>query len=221
MSPLILLFALLSQWIYTPTLSPPPWGLTPLLIEERVAVVTDKESGTCVVVFRGTDSIDDFFEDLISQVTDRCDNEMGILKPFLDSYKKIDMQKVKDVVKGPECRTKGIYLTGHSLGGAMASIAKLKSDVYGKVVTFGEPRTCCNTDHETYGLRVVNKRDPIPALPLHTNVRHCANHGLLLPSNVDQYGKRWPSLPDNYSILDHRMSHYITDLSNYINTMEY
>lgn len=213
MSPLLLLFALLSEWVYDPS-APVPWGLTPLLIEERVSVVTDN-SGTCVVVFRGTDSINDLFEDLIAQATSRCGDDK-LLVPFTNSYNEIDMERVGAIVNGPPCRTN--YLTGHSLGGAMATIAKVKGKIPGKVITFGEPRTCCGISDD--GTRIVNKRDPIPALPVHSTVSHCADHGIELPTHTDVYDKDWPTLAVNYNVMDHRISHYITDLTTYINTQK-
>jgi len=53
------------------------------------------------------------------------------------------------------------YVTGHSLGGAAAVVYKQNSNVGGRVVTFGAPKTSRYGGCETGGTRVFNAKDPV------------------------------------------------------------
>lgn len=218
----ILVCAILSMWIYN---TGSPTHFTPLIQSDRVAVMSD--NGMCVVVFRGTDSIYDFYEDIMSQADQRC-SASGFITHFEESFEAIGDDThvgVKSTIDN-ECGGT-VYFTGHSLGGAMATIAPHK---YGlrdyKVITFGEPKTCCwdmSTGEDTLLItRVVNDKDPIPALPESTtvkNIKHCGATVLKLPSNVFAWDYNWPTLKENNRILDHRMMSYVNNLNGYINHM--
>jgi triacylglycerol lipase len=96
-----------------------------------------------VVAFRGTDSYRDWKTNLMSE-TVLVETRLGdveIHKGFKKAYDRIGAQLLEDVNRlVPD--TKGLYLTGHSLGGAMAQIAstQLERDNLAACYTFGAPR---------------------------------------------------------------------------------
>ena len=60
-----------------------------------------------------------------------------------------------------------LFVTGHSLGGAMATIAGTRRNQM-QVITFGEPRVASNVAAEFVAdrhIRYVNGHDPIPKVP--------------------------------------------------------
>jgi hypothetical protein len=214
MTTFILQCAILSGWVYN-TRNALPTGIEPILLEKRLAIVLDRH-GTCVVTFRGTDSVDDLLEDLLSQTDQHCNDDTGFVKQFEDSFVHIGHhvhERVKNILS---LRCNGVVVfTGHSLGGAMATIApKLYGIVDYKVITFGEPRTCCRGPGVTT-MRVVHNRDVIPALPLPWHVHsisHCGATSLHIPSNEYISDFYWPSISTNYDLLDHAMVKYINAL---------
>jgi hypothetical protein len=226
MSPIFLVLALLSEWIYTQN-TPLPWGLTAVYISSRVVVVNN-DQGTCVVAFRGTDSITDLLDDLITQSYQSCDGR--VISGFMYSYHQIDMDVVKRSVSSVNC--KQLYVTGHSLGGAMAEIAAngLSTLVVSPttVVTFGCPRVCCISSDVTIDrvvtTRLVNRHDPITALPERFGTRdvaHCSGIALELPSMTKHDDLHWPPLSGHVDPLDHKISRYVKTLKEYINQHEY
>ena len=223
MSSIFILLALVSEWIYNQEMSTIPWDLQPLHMSTRVGVLHD--GNTCVVAFRGTDSITDLFDDLMSQAYQSCDSA-GVLSVFMESYNDLDMDAIRHSVMTSGC--KKLYVTGHSLGGAMAEISSSLdefSPLSPTVVTFGGPRTCCgNKNIKQRTTRVVNGRDPIPSLPervgTHT-IGHCSSFAIELPSFKSHNDIYWPSLSENYNIFDHEISRYINELTSYINQKDY
>lgn len=124
-----------------------------------------------VIAFRGTDSYVDWKTNLMSEAV-RVDTRLGsveIHKGFMKAYNRIGAEVLADVNRlVPD--TKGLYLTGHSLGGAMAQIAstQLERDNLAACYTFGAPRV---GDHSFDRLvvcphyRIVNGWDLVTTLP--------------------------------------------------------
>jgi hypothetical protein len=124
-----------------------------------------------VIAFRGTDSYADWKTNLMSEAV-LVDTRLGsveIHKGFMKAYNRIGAQVLEDVNRlVPD--TKGLYLTGHSLGGAMAQIAstQLERDNLAACYTFGAPRV---GDHSFDRLvvcphyRIVNGWDLVTTLP--------------------------------------------------------
>ena len=124
-----------------------------------------------VVAFRGTDSYRDWKTNLMSEAV-LVETRLGsveIHKGFMKAYDRIGEQVLEDVNRlVPD--TKGLYLTGHSLGGAMAQIAstRLERDNLAACYTFGAPRV---GDHAFDRLvvcphyRIVNGWDLVTTLP--------------------------------------------------------
>lgn len=124
-----------------------------------------------VIAFRGTDSYRDWKTNLMSEAV-LVDTRLGsveIHKGFMNAYNLIGAQVLEDVNRLVP-NTKGLYLTGHSLGGAMAQIAstQLERDNLAACYTFGAPRV---GDHSFDRLvvcphyRIVNGWDLVTTLP--------------------------------------------------------
>lgn len=230
MSFIILASAILSSWVYTPDTKDIPMGIfKPIVVSPRVSLF--ETESLCIAAYRGTDSIQDLFEDLVSQTFQKCDFEFGVLKAFKVSFDEIGLETHNAMsyeIKEGRCKSKTIYFTGHSLGSAMALIAPTAYgiDEYEKIITFGGPKVCCGGNNNIINsnsiLRMVNEKDPIPALPEPFEVqslRHCGSHAVSLPSEKEIDDFEWPGLIQNYNLLDHRIQEYIKNIRRYINDL--
>lgn len=223
MSKIILVCAALSQWIYEQKTDDIPFGFKPIVASDRVVLFSD-QMDNCVVAYRGTDSIQDFFHDITSQAYQVCNKKTGFLNEFEASFGEISTITHDQINTNlQKCRT--IHFTGHSLGGAMAIIGSVSYDIkrHDGVITFGGPKICCGDDSRVQGItRVVNEHDPIPALPEPlelTSLSNCGCFAIRIPSNNYTDECAWPTLLENHNILDHEMKRYMSNVFGYINSM--
>jgi len=230
----LLLAATLSKWVYTRDGSELPPDVEQLANHNRYAIVKPKtifgkeeikEDGkTCVIVHRGTDSVDDLIHDSESQFEDRCTNN-GFVKAFSDSLDEFKDDQTNDMEILKEDGTcQRFIMVGHSLGGATVAAWGPDPDVEHKI-TFGEPKTCCgSTKKDMKHWRVINgvlsgDHDPVPSLPKRENAFHCTGNVMqVLPGEnikVDHMADR--SDPKDVPLLDmkwHKITDYINSIDN-------
>ncbi|KAI8086602.1 lipase [Halteromyces radiatus] len=146
-------------------------------------VIRDDTQKTIYLVFRGTSSFGNILADFKFFLGDYppVGNGAKVHRGFYQSYMKIQKQVLSvmtdQLTKYPKYR---VTVTGHSLGGAYATLAAL--DLYQRdkrfnpknmnIITFGEPRVG-NPAFAAYGVstklekkRVVHNRDVVSHLPL-------------------------------------------------------
>lgn len=130
-----------------------------------------------IIVFRGTEDLFDIISDFdFRQVTYPFVKEAGKTHSGITSiYRKYIRSHLVSILQGLSKRKK-LYITGHSLGGALATLAALDIAVNTKfntptVISFGSPRVG-NSDfvlafnqHISRSIRVVNINDFIPKFP--------------------------------------------------------
>lgn len=129
--------------------------------------------GVVLVAFRGTESVADWVGNLKLIKTD-YENFGQVHYGFLECYKSV-RAAVKDAARQAAGSGAKLWITGHSLGGALATLAA--ADVYktckvAGVYTFGQPRLG-NTAFQNYiannlgsrFYRFVNDDDIVPQLP--------------------------------------------------------
>jgi len=125
-----------------------------------------------VLSFRGTEptSIKDIKADAKAKIT-HCDSKEGrIHSGFKEAYKLLEKQ-IENELRLPEYGDKVLYITGHSLGGALATIAAKRLIHKGGIAacyTFGSPRVgdekwISNIHVPLY--RLVNAADSVTMLP--------------------------------------------------------
>lgn len=110
----------------------------------------------CVIVHKGSSSLDDFVKDLESEL-DCSAFERSLDEFYLDQLDAITQSKCTKFTG-----------TGHSLGGATVELLSLRNpSLFTDIVTFGAPRLACTNITLTPELsRVHLLGDPVPALPL-------------------------------------------------------
>ena len=167
-----------------PPATPPP-GLTELKNHLQSAdfelVETFNEGGTqaflatrstdkiAVLAFRGTEA--DSWKDVKTDIKFRFykgEHGAKMHRGFRDAY-----QKIKDQVKSAvdqHTQDNTLYITGHSLGGALAIIAAkhLERDALAACYTFGSPRVGNEEFAEEIRApiyRIVNAADGVPRVP--------------------------------------------------------
>ncbi|WP_371195658.1 lipase family protein [Glaciecola sp. SC05] len=124
-----------------------------------------------VLAFRGTetDSLDDIKADARANIR-KCETQGMIHSGFYFAYQEIRLEVEQTLLKSPYCN-KPLYITGHSLGGALATVAT--KFIYHKgglsaCYTFGSPRVG-NDDWinniKTPIHRLVNAADCVTMLP--------------------------------------------------------
>lgn len=170
---------------------------------DAVVVETDKFA---VVAFRGTSNRYDLLTDLnIFVRREKVGNrEVRVHAGFYDAFQKIERQLHARLAQ--QDRTLPIFLTGHSLGGALALVAAAAyggSDELGEriaaVYTFGAPRVggadfpvIVKAPH----YRVVNSGDVVPLVPPNwlSGYRHTGTPILLKKnSNKPTKARPWSS----------------------------
>lgn len=127
------------------------------------------------LIFRGTDDIIDWFMNISGKKIDHAWGEV---------HRGFDMawELLRKVIPDPDPATP-LYLAGHSLGGALATMAAAyyySRNPIRRVVTFGSPRAGNAAFRDAYALRLgdrtaryVNQKDPVPfAPPLLIGYRH-------------------------------------------------
>lgn len=155
-----------------------------------IEVGIDRQIYSIVVAFRGTvwfdddhlPDLDNLWRDLMicqESKDDLCEN-CKIHKGFLKNYMLIDKDLrniLNEKIAFYEDPSIPIIFTGHSLGGALASLAlaftaKFEAYEYTSLITFGEPRignqayaNFVNSKVFGRNFRVTFKNDPIPGLP--------------------------------------------------------
>lgn len=158
------------------------------------------EGTTMFLTFRGTSSLQDILSDLnISQVCIKEPTQFGkikIHKGFMNQYNSI-ADEVNEHIRSSiqsqnsqECELK-LFITGHSLGGALAQIA---------TAFIGEKFPCLTILCHTFGsprvgnkafakwvsrmasdyVRVVNVNDPVPMIPQLPIWTHCPRTCLVI-----------------------------------------
>jgi len=118
-----------------------------------------------VVAFRGTEPTE--WNDIKADL--RAFHCEGFHKGFLQEYRKLE-KRINGRLKNftLENPNRKIYITGHSLGGAMATIASYMIDNVEAVYTFGAPRALSWSTARKYKenhIRVVNNNDVVPKVP--------------------------------------------------------
>jgi hypothetical protein len=179
--------------------------LETLVADETEALVADTDKFV-VVAFRGTTSRRDVRTDLQSRFNVRRTNVAGrevtvpVHAGFYTAFAKVEAPLKALLAQTGE---KPIYLTGHSLGGALALIASAAlggdealGDRIAAVYTFGAPRVGQRNFDEIVKAphyRVINSGDLVPLVPP-TWLRNYAHTGMpiLLKKNVNRPLRRSP-----------------------------
>lgn len=121
-----------------------------------------------VIVFRGTESIRDWLQNIdLGQTAGLGGKVHTGFKEGVDSV----WTRVTDILKRLRHKKQAIWIAGHSLGGALATLAARRLPAAHKpfeVATFGQPRVGNAGFGEGYRLRhnrYVNNHDIVPSVP--------------------------------------------------------
>lgn len=126
-----------------------------------------------VLAFRGTeaDSMKDIKADAKATQIDCPTNHGRVHSGFNGQYDDVACH-VEDVLDRRDVRDKPLFITGHSLGGAVATIATRRLTAERRIAacyTYGSPRVGNEgwvTRIKTPIYRIVNSADPVPMVPL-------------------------------------------------------
>ncbi|MDR6623983.1 lipase family protein [Caulobacter segnis] len=126
-----------------------------------------------VLAFRGTQDQRDWSVNLTARLTPLSTmvGAVRVHQGFLEAFQKVEAEiraDLDDPRKTPV--DKGLYITGHSLGGALAQIASaaFERDTLAACYTFGSPRVGekrFDAEVKCPHYRLVNSRDVVPSVP--------------------------------------------------------
>ena len=128
--------------------------------------------GFMVLSFRGTEatSVKDIKSDLKAKMVG-CETQGKIHSGFKEAYGKVELDVQEKINSIDEYKTKPLFITGHSLGGALATVAAKKLEHSGGIAacyTFGSPRVGDDqwiADMKTPVYRLVNAADCVTMMP--------------------------------------------------------
>ncbi|MEY4979388.1 MAG: hypothetical protein RLZZ352_1658 [Pseudomonadota bacterium] len=133
-------------------------------------------SSDIVISFRGTSSIKDWLTDAKLTYTNAPDNQGKVHAGFYEALNHV-WSDIVSHIKQTQKNAQAIWITGHSLGGALATLAaakfKLELDkpIRG-IYTFGQPRVgdrsfarVYNAELQNLSFRFVNNNDVVTRVP--------------------------------------------------------
>lgn len=177
-----------------------------------------------VIAFRGTEPTE--WNDLKADLY--AFHDRGFHKGFHTEFLKL-YEAINDLITniaGKQEKPRQLFITGHSLGGAMATVAGFYFPEAEKIYTFGAPRACSWSKSKTLlpeHIRVVNNNDIVPKVPfVWIGFKHTGNlHYLNFYGNVRNMSKwqrfkdgwrgRWKALKKRVpfdGFYDHSMNEY-------------
>jgi triacylglycerol lipase len=153
-----------------------------------------KSGKSVVVAFRGTEPTE--LKDVIADLNlfpTKGETQGMVHRGFAKALDNIwnDVERVLD-----ETYTKGdvVYFTGHSLGGALATVAAARSKYIGQVYTFGQPRVgtkkyCQSVKSKFY--RHVHGADIVPSVPFGLMYTHMGEYINVEMNNTTPLNSSW------------------------------
>jgi len=157
---------------------------------------------TIIISFRGSESLENWFDDLdFFQVEYPGIPGAQVHQGFLYAYSKVQIQVVQKVLALRKRHpTFPIYVSGHSLGGALSVLcgfdlvhSRIIPSNMISVVNIGQPRVgnqlWASKFHEYIGTsyRIVNKRDLVPHVPPRFFGFHHVSTEIWFPSNFTDF----------------------------------
>eukprot|EP00434_Breviolum_minutum_P020240 symbB.v1.2.017848.t1/scaffold1401.1/size121277/1 len=145
------------------------WPISPATAQkclERAALMYEDVGGGVFVAFRGTANLENLYTDLRIKLVNYMFGPGKVHEGFWGAFGEL-LEQLQILVKSMGRST--IRVTGHSLGGALATLAALFLALHGydiECVTFGCPKEFCSfyRIHVPKTVRFVNKFDPVPRL---------------------------------------------------------
>ena len=200
-------------------------GLKEKVIEEQYGVsqrgkkdvfsyYVNQDNGVTILVFRGTDNAQNVLTDIDARLFKDRELDLRLHRGFRDAAEKL-LDAIYDdgwLCKKNVCKIEHtVYLTGHSLGGAIAQIIGMWLHQKGhnvQIFTFGSPKvTTTFRFNEPRHWRVAFDSDPVPFLPPYPYV-HSGIH--IDPNNLD-----WSENHKEESFLKiDGLDHFIDDYLN-------
>jgi hypothetical protein len=143
------------------------------------------KDGSLVFVFRGTNDLQDVLVDLDVRRVPYLSEPMLVHAGFLDQFNSLKLALVRTIEKYSG-KVDKILCIGHSLGGALATLASGHlGSVYNDKLpvschTFGSPRvgnlayTEWFSKKVAFHARIINQEDPVSQMPISCRFQHCS-----------------------------------------------
>ena len=152
--------------------------------DTQAYVWVSRSSRTATIAFRGTQTVTDVVHDLDYRAIPLDEGRPNVLlhAGFRNKFASIQSNALEVLLDSEHLFDKVIY-TGHSLGGALATVAApivadWLDDKQHHCLTFGSPRVGNQAFVDWFGrsidvnIRITNEKDPIPSLPFEDLFRH-------------------------------------------------
>ena len=196
----------------------------------QVGITKSEANKRITVIFRGSESMRDWYYDLSILKTKLHDNvyvHSGFYKQLYNENMYENLKNdINDLIK--EYTDYEIYITGHSLGAALATLFgyELARSIPNKVniISFASPRVgniefkkAFDEKENLYHIRVTNNRDIVTAVPF-INFKHVGTNICLYENSYDIFYNysynHWLkySLFNCWRVSDHSMDLYYTRL---------
>ena len=196
--------------------------------DTQVGIIVDDTNKNIVVVFRGTESVKDCYYD-ISFYEKRIKN-FKVHTGFYEQVSSVKKQ-IYNLIKPYIENNYNLYLTGHSLGSANATlltyfISEKHPNILIKLITFGGPRVgnaewkeCFEQKENIIHYRITNNRDIVTVIPS-INYCHVGKHiylyddGIYYISNNTCLSLWYRSVFHSFNVYDHKILNYVKNMKN-------
>ena len=188
--------------------------------QNGVPYQVSRDSQGCTLAFRGSSSLYDFVADLKSTQV-QC-NKDGLVSAFTEAHDRLRTQ-YRASLHSMKCLANETVITGHSIGGAIGSIAGIEMKL--PVVAFASPKVACSRHVICPALIRGNcEGDPIPSLPRPRNgkiPRHLSSLVFVPPLKTPFHQRLRMPDPWKYSdVFSAINKHYLEYYINHIKQME-